>query len=79
LSGSRDGGRRISFFTRALADPVDDLLVARLAGGDALDEAGVGVGVRRPPCPAVGVENRAVSRNATRLLASGRGWFLVRC
>ena len=38
--GSGDGGRLISSFARAIADPVNDLFVGRLTG-HALDQAGV--------------------------------------
>ena len=43
-------------FAGAFADPVNDLLVAGPAGGNALDQSRIGVAVRRSPCPAVGVE-----------------------
>ena len=43
-------------FARSFADPVDDLVVGRLAGGDAFDDAGVDLDVGRAPGQAVGVE-----------------------
>ena len=53
---SGDGWQLISFFAGAFADPVNDLLVAGPAGGNALDQSRIGAEVRRSPCPAVGVE-----------------------
>jgi hypothetical protein len=73
---SGDGWGFISFFVGAFADPVDDLFVAGLAGGDALDQAGVGVDVRRPPCQAVGVEEPS-GEQERRTLVGVREWVVL--
>lgn len=50
--------------------------MARLPGGDALDEAGVGVGVRRPPRPAVGVEESRGKQERDALVGVGQRMVL---
>lgn len=58
----------------AVTDPVDDLLVARLAARDTLDETRIGLDVLSYPGEPVCVE-----KPGPRLLASGNGWFFTRC
>ena len=53
----------IPFFARTFADPVDDLVVGRLAGGDAFDDAGVDLDVGAEPSQTVAV---------TSVMARGR-------
>jgi hypothetical protein len=44
------------YFAGALAERRHDLLGAGVAGGDTFDQAGVRLGIRRPPRQSVGVE-----------------------
>jgi hypothetical protein len=60
-------------FARAFADPVDDLFVGRLGGGDALEQAGVGIDVWRSPLQAVGVAGAGGEHEVGALVGVGHG------
>jgi hypothetical protein len=74
---SGDDGRAISFLAGALTDPLDDLFVAGLAGGDALDHAGIGLDVGRSPLQAVGVEESRGEQERGALVGVGE-WMVLR-
>ena len=68
---SGDAAGLIPIFARTFADPVDDLVVGRLADGDAFDHAGVDVDVGRAPGQAVGVEEACREQERGALVGVG--------
>jgi hypothetical protein len=62
----------ISFSSGASADPFDDVVVCRLAGGHTFDEAGVCLDVGRSPLKAVGVEELGREQECGTLVGVGQ-------